>query len=222
VRNFDQGAGNKSVSRPPASVYVVICSIAKTHLHGYNIFVLPGRRGISLTPDNGRIGRVYFEAHVSRHRTERCAIFSAARSFASRSSARNVPRVVPNWAQLIVIGRHAFADQYAAHRFVVPGRRHPGDDLTPEGAGEPITRKSLLFVEFPRRRCRGMGMYKPRRSRFGGFAQVRALISQCSTAGQLYLSTRIRSSSNMTAVSATCSRRSTYNEFAAEFKKTPI
>ena len=34
---------------------------------------------------------------------------------------RNVPRLVPNWTQPIVIGRHAYADQYAATDFVVPG-----------------------------------------------------------------------------------------------------
>src|SRR6266850_1850037 len=33
---------------------------------------------------------------------------------------QNVPRLVPNWTQPIVIGRHAYADQYAATDFVVP------------------------------------------------------------------------------------------------------
>ncbi len=34
---------------------------------------------------------------------------------------KNVPRIVPNWTQPIVIGRHAFGDQYRATDFVVPG-----------------------------------------------------------------------------------------------------
>jgi isocitrate dehydrogenase len=34
---------------------------------------------------------------------------------------RNVPRLVPNWTQPIVIGRHAFGDQYRATDFRVPG-----------------------------------------------------------------------------------------------------
>ncbi len=33
----------------------------------------------------------------------------------------NVPRLVPGWTQPIVIGRHAFGDQYKATDFVVPG-----------------------------------------------------------------------------------------------------
>src|SRR6266508_4749670 len=34
---------------------------------------------------------------------------------------RNVPRLVPSWTKPIVIGRHAFGDQYRATDFVVPG-----------------------------------------------------------------------------------------------------
>ncbi len=34
----------------------------------------------------------------------------------------NVPRLVPGWTQPIVIGRHAFGDQYKATDFVVPGK----------------------------------------------------------------------------------------------------
>jgi isocitrate dehydrogenase len=34
---------------------------------------------------------------------------------------RNVPRLVPTWTQPIIIGRHAFGDQYKATDFVVPG-----------------------------------------------------------------------------------------------------
>src|SRR5262249_9541434 len=34
---------------------------------------------------------------------------------------RNVPRLVPGWTQPIIIGRHAFADQYKATDFTVPG-----------------------------------------------------------------------------------------------------
>lgn len=33
----------------------------------------------------------------------------------------NVPRLVPGWTQPIIIGRHAFGDQYKATDFVVPG-----------------------------------------------------------------------------------------------------
>ena len=48
---------------------------------------------------------------------------------------RNVPRLVPGWTQPIVIGRHAYGDQYRATDFTVPGKgrmtiRFEGDDGT--------------------------------------------------------------------------------------------
>ncbi len=36
--------------------------------------------------------------------------------------ARNVPRLVPGWTAPIVVGRHAFGDQYRATDFKVPGK----------------------------------------------------------------------------------------------------
>jgi isocitrate dehydrogenase len=35
---------------------------------------------------------------------------------------RNVPRLIPSWTQPIIIGRHAFGDQYRATDFVVPAK----------------------------------------------------------------------------------------------------
>jgi len=48
---------------------------------------------------------------------------------------RNVPRLVPGWTQPIVVGRHAFGDQYRATDFKVPGKgrltvRFEGEDGT--------------------------------------------------------------------------------------------
>src|SRR6202795_1195359 len=35
---------------------------------------------------------------------------------------RNVPRLVPGWTRPIVIGRHAFGDQYRATDVIIPGK----------------------------------------------------------------------------------------------------
>ena len=48
---------------------------------------------------------------------------------------KNVPRLVPGWTQPIVVGRHAYGDQYRATDFKVPGKgrltlRFEGDDGT--------------------------------------------------------------------------------------------
>ncbi len=50
----------------------------------------------------------------------------------------NVPRLVPSWTKPIVIGRHAFGDQYRATDFVVPGAGKLTVTFTPSDGGQPI------------------------------------------------------------------------------------
>jgi isocitrate dehydrogenase len=57
---------------------------------------------------------------------------------------RNVPRLVPGWTQPIVVGRHAYGDQYRATDFRVPGKgrltiRFEGED------GDVIEREVFKF-----------------------------------------------------------------------------
>ena len=57
---------------------------------------------------------------------------------------RNVPRLVPGWTQPIVVGRHAYGDQYRATDFKVPGKgkltlKFVGDD------GHVIEREVFQF-----------------------------------------------------------------------------
>ena len=51
---------------------------------------------------------------------------------------RNVPRLIPGWTQPIVIGRHAFGDQYRATEMKVPGKGRLTMRFEPEGGGAPI------------------------------------------------------------------------------------
>ena len=46
---------------------------------------------------------------------------------------KNVPRLVPGWTEPIVIGRHAFGDQYRATDFKVPGAGTLTMTFTPDG-----------------------------------------------------------------------------------------
>jgi len=50
----------------------------------------------------------------------------------------NVPRLVPSWTKPIVIGRHAFGDQYRATDFVVPGPGKLTVTFTPSDGGAPM------------------------------------------------------------------------------------
>jgi len=57
----------------------------------------------------------------------------------------NVPRLVPGWTQPIVIGRHAFGDQYRATDFVVPGTGKLTLSFVPEDGGETIEHEAFDF-----------------------------------------------------------------------------
>ena len=48
----------------------------------------------------------------------------------------NIPRIIPNWTEPIVIGRHAHGDQYRATDFLVPGPGKLTMKFTPEGGGD--------------------------------------------------------------------------------------
>ncbi|HTE81140.1 MAG TPA: NADP-dependent isocitrate dehydrogenase [Reyranella sp.] len=58
---------------------------------------------------------------------------------------KNVPRLVPGWTHPIVIGRHAFGDQYRATDFVVKGK----GKLTVRFEGEDGTRIEHEVFDFP-------------------------------------------------------------------------
>ncbi|MGB0669899.1 MAG: NADP-dependent isocitrate dehydrogenase [Rhodospirillales bacterium] len=58
---------------------------------------------------------------------------------------RNVPRLVPGWTQPIVIGRHAFGDQYRATDMLVPGPGKLTLTFTPDDGGEPINHEVYKY-----------------------------------------------------------------------------
>src|SRR5438270_8716104 len=59
---------------------------------------------------------------------------------------KNVPRLVPGWTQPIIIGRHAFGDQYRATDFTVPGPGTLTMTFTPKG-GQPQEHKVFEFPD---------------------------------------------------------------------------
>ncbi len=57
----------------------------------------------------------------------------------------NVPRLVPQWTKPIVIGRHAFGDQYKATDFRVPGAGKLTMTFTPEDGSKPMEYEVFNF-----------------------------------------------------------------------------
>ncbi len=67
----------------------------------------------------------------------------------------NVPRLVPGWTKPVVIGRHAFGDQYRATDFKVPGPGKLTMKFTPAGGGEE---QEFEIFDFPSSGV-ALGMY---------------------------------------------------------------
>ncbi len=68
---------------------------------------------------------------------------------------RNVPRLVPGWTDPIVIGRHAFGDQYRATDMLIPGPGRLTVRFEPADGGAAIERE---IFEFPSAGV-ALGMY---------------------------------------------------------------
>jgi isocitrate dehydrogenase len=60
---------------------------------------------------------------------------------------KNIPRLVPGWTAPIVIGRHAYGDQYRATDFKVPGPGKLTMTFTPKDGGKPVTYDVFDFPE---------------------------------------------------------------------------
>jgi len=95
----------------------------------------------------------------------------------------NVPRLVTNWTAPIIVGRHAFGDQYKATDFVVPGK----GKLTMKFVGEDGKVIEYEVYEFKGAGV-AMGMYNTEES-------IRGFASSCfnmalSKGWPLYLSTK--------------------------------
>src|SRR5918912_108864 len=58
----------------------------------------------------------------------------------------NIPRLVPGWTKPIVVGRHAFGDQYRAEDTRIPGKGKLQLSFIPEDGGDPI---EIDVFDFP-------------------------------------------------------------------------
>lgn len=67
----------------------------------------------------------------------------------------NIPRLVPSWTKPIIVGRHAYGDQYKATDVKIPGAGSLTMTFTPADGGEPM---ELNIFDFPSSGV-AMGMY---------------------------------------------------------------
>jgi isocitrate dehydrogenase len=91
-----------------------------------------GVKCATITPDEARVEEFHLKSMwKSPNGTIRNILGGVI--FREPIICRNVPRLVPGWTKPIIVGRHAFADQYKATDFRFPGKgkltiRFVGDD----------------------------------------------------------------------------------------------
>jgi isocitrate dehydrogenase len=103
-----------------------------------------GVKCATITPDEARVKEFNLKAmYKSPNGTIRNELDGTI--FREPIICKNVPRLVPAWTKPIVIGRHAFGDQYRATDFVVPGPGKLTLSWTPPNGGEPIVREVFEF-----------------------------------------------------------------------------
>jgi isocitrate dehydrogenase len=104
-----------------------------------------GVKCATITPDEARVEEFSLkEMYRSPNGTVRNILGGVI--FREPIVISNIPRLVPGWTKPIVIGRHAFGDQYRATDMVVAGPGKLMLTFTPADGGEPI---ELDVYDFP-------------------------------------------------------------------------
>ena len=103
-----------------------------------------GIKCATITPDEARVEEFHLKKMWrSPNGTIRNIIGGTV--FREPIICKNIPRLVPNWTESIVVGRHAFGDQYRATDFIVPGKGKLTMRFKPEGGGDVIEHEIFNF-----------------------------------------------------------------------------
>ncbi|KJY42361.1 isocitrate dehydrogenase [Streptomyces sp. NRRL B-1568] len=104
-----------------------------------------GVKCATITPDEARVEEFGLKAmYRSPNGTIRNVLGGVI--FREPVIVGNVPRPVPGWTRPIVVGRHAFGDQYCATDLKVPGEGTLTMTFTPKDGSEPV---ELEVFDFP-------------------------------------------------------------------------
>ncbi|KUL36515.1 isocitrate dehydrogenase [Streptomyces sp. NRRL F-4489] len=135
LKYFDLGIENRDATRDQVTLD------AAHAVREYGV----GVKCATITPDEARVEEFNLQAmYRSPNATLRRVLGGVI--FREPITVANVPRLVPGWTRPIVIGRHAFGDQYGATDLKIPGPGTLTLAFTPAGGGEPV---ELEVHEFP-------------------------------------------------------------------------
>jgi isocitrate dehydrogenase len=111
LKYFDLGIENRDATRDQVTVD------AAEAIKKYGV----GVKCATITPDEARVKEFgLHEMYRSPNGTIRNILGGVI--FREPIICKNVPRLVPGWTKPIIIGRHAYGDQYRATDFKVPGK----------------------------------------------------------------------------------------------------
>ena len=111
LKYFDLGIGKRDETRDQ----ITIEAAEAIKLYGVGV------KCATITPDEARVREFNLhEMYRSPNGTIRNILGGVI--FREPIICRNVPRLVPGWTKPIIIGRHAYGDQYRATDFRVPGK----------------------------------------------------------------------------------------------------
>jgi isocitrate dehydrogenase len=97
-----------------------------------------GVKCATITPDEARVSEFGLK-HMWKSPNGTIRNILGGTVFREPILCSNIPRLVPGWTKPIVIGRHAFGDQYRATDFRVPGKGKLSMLFQPASGGKPQT-----------------------------------------------------------------------------------
>ncbi|XP_064476852.1 isocitrate dehydrogenase [NADP] cytoplasmic-like isoform X1 [Ornithodoros turicata] len=127
LHTFDLGIENRDKTNDQVTVD---CAHA---IQKYNV----GIKCATITPDEKRVEEFHLK-QMWRSPNGTIRNILGGTVFREAIICKNVPRLVTGWSKPIIIGRHAFGDQYKATDFVVPGPGTLELKYTPKAGGSPL------------------------------------------------------------------------------------
>jgi len=133
LKYFDLGIEHRDATRDRVTVE------AAEAIRQYGV----GVKCATITPDEARVKEFNLkEMYKSPNGTIRNILGGTI--FREPIVCKNVPRLIPGWTKPIVVGRHAYGDQYRATDFVVPGKGKLTITFTGED-GKKIEKEVFTF-----------------------------------------------------------------------------
>ena len=127
IKYFDLGIENRDATDDQVTVD------AANAIKKYGV----GIKCATITPDEARVKEIGLK-HMWKSPNGTIRNILDGTVFREPIVMQNIPRLVPNWTAPIIIGRHAYGDQYRAADTVIKGKGKLTMTFTPE-KGEPQT-----------------------------------------------------------------------------------